>query len=113
MLRSSCSPGALPKRARRCWCWPPCSLSNMRSSETPRGLRIVGGVHRGRRLVAPFGEAVRPTSDRARDAMAIVEIAAREELPTPVGFTVIDDRVYGAARLMFLRYNGATTGGER
>ena len=203
----------------------------MRSSETPRGLRIVGGVHRGRRLVAPSGEAVRPTSDRARealfnilshgrfaaaglpfagrpvldafagtgalglealsrgasaavfiengrealcalrrniaalgeedrahiitgdatrspraalvcavafldppyrsglaapalsalasagwlapDAMAIVEIAAREELPTPVGFTVIDDRVYGAARLMFLRYNGAATGGER
>src|SRR5947207_12372912 len=69
MLQSSCSPGALPKRARRCWCWPPCSLSNMRSSETPRGLRIVGGVHRGRRLVAPPGEAVRPTSDRAREAL--------------------------------------------
>ena len=34
-----------------------------------RGLRIVGGVHRGRRLVAPPGEAVRPTSDRAREAL--------------------------------------------
>src|SRR5919206_3034570 len=34
-----------------------------------RGLRIVGGVHRGRRLVAPAGEAVRPTSDRAREAL--------------------------------------------
>src|SRR3954462_3100450 len=31
-------------------------------------LRIVGGVHRGRRLVAPPGEAVRPTSDRARES---------------------------------------------
>jgi 16S rRNA (guanine966-N2)-methyltransferase len=35
----------------------------------PRGLRIVGGVHRGRRLVVPAGEAVRPTSDRAREAL--------------------------------------------
>ena len=202
---------------------PPRSLS--------RGLRIVGGVHRGRRLVAPAGEAVRPTSDRARaalfnilshgrfavaglpfagrpvldafagtgalglealsrgagaaafiengrdalaalrrnvaslgeedrahviagdatrppratmvcaaafldppyrsglagpalsalaaagwlmpDALVIVEVAAREELPLPAGFTALDERVYGAARLAFLRYNGAATGGER
>src|SRR3954470_4644218 len=42
----------------------------MRSSDlTPRGLRIVGGVHRGRRLAAPAGEAVRPTGDRAREAL--------------------------------------------
>jgi 16S rRNA (guanine966-N2)-methyltransferase len=32
-------------------------------------MRIVGGNHRGRRLVAPPGEAVRPTSDRAREAL--------------------------------------------
>ncbi|HEX3953465.1 MAG TPA: RsmD family RNA methyltransferase, partial [Stellaceae bacterium] len=32
-------------------------------------MRIVGGVHRGRRLIAPPGEAVRPTSDRAREAL--------------------------------------------
>jgi 16S rRNA (guanine966-N2)-methyltransferase len=47
----------------------------MRSSEPGRrgsrigGLRIVGGVHRGRRLVVPDGEAVRPTSERAREAL--------------------------------------------
>src|SRR5437764_6503435 len=42
----------------------------MRSSEpSPRGLRIVGGRHRGRRLVVPAGETVRPTSDRAREAL--------------------------------------------
>ena len=35
----------------------------------PAGLRIVGGVHRGRRLVAPLGDTVRPTSDRAREAL--------------------------------------------
>jgi len=32
-------------------------------------LRIVGGIHRGRRLAVPPGEAVRPTSDRAREAL--------------------------------------------
>jgi 16S rRNA (guanine966-N2)-methyltransferase len=32
-------------------------------------MRIVGGKDRGRRLVAPPGEAVRPTSDRAREAL--------------------------------------------
>src|ERR1700676_1536884 len=46
----------------------------MRSSDAkpprkPMGLRIVGGVHRGRRLVAPPGEVVRPTSERAREAL--------------------------------------------
>jgi 16S rRNA (guanine966-N2)-methyltransferase len=200
------------------------------SRPSSRGLRIVGGVHRGRRLTAPPGEAVRPTSDRARealfnilshgdfaaaglpfggrpvldafagtgalglealsrgasaaafiengrealaalrhnvaalgeedrahvvagdatrppraalvctvalldppyrsglaapalsalakagwlmpDALAIVEVAAREELPVPAGFAVIDERVYGAARLVFLRYESAATGGE-
>lgn len=32
-------------------------------------MRIVGGKHRGRRIAAPAGEAVRPTSDRAREAV--------------------------------------------
>ncbi len=202
-----------------------------RSRQKPRGLRIVGGVHRGRRLIAPPGEAVRPTSDRARealfnilshgnfaaaglpfagrpvldafagtgafglealsrgasaaafvedgrealaalrrnvaalgeeerayvaagdatrppraalvcaiafldppyhsglaapalaalgaagwlaaDALAIVEVAAREEFSAPAGFAVIDERVYGAARLVFLRRASAATGGKR
>jgi 16S rRNA (guanine966-N2)-methyltransferase len=32
-------------------------------------MRIVAGKHRGRRLVAPEGLAVRPTSDRTREAL--------------------------------------------
>lgn len=206
----------------------------MRSSEPkpanrPTGIRIVGGVHRGRRLVAPAGETVRPTSDRARealfnilshgsfaasglpfagrpvldafagtgafglealsrgasaavflengrealtalrrniagldatdrayivagdatrpprapfayalafldppyrsglagpalaalaaagwlasDALAVVEIAAAEEFVPPAGFTIVDERVYGAARLAFLRRRPAPAGG--
>jgi len=196
-----------------------------------RGLRIVGGVHRGRRLIAPPGEAVRPTSDRARealfnilshgnfaasglpfadkpvldafagtgafglealsrgasaaafieserealaalrrnvaalgeadraqiiagdatrppraafacavafldppyrsglaapalsalaaagwltpDALVVIEVAAREELPLPAGFSMMDERVYGAARLVFLRRERAPIGDQR
>jgi 16S rRNA (guanine966-N2)-methyltransferase len=47
------------------------------------------------------------------DALTIVEVAAREELLAPAGFAVIDERVYGAARLVFLRYDGAATGGAK
>ncbi|MGF1611516.1 MAG: 16S rRNA (guanine(966)-N(2))-methyltransferase RsmD [Kiloniellales bacterium] len=32
-------------------------------------MRIVGGRHRGRRIVAPEGRAVRPTADRTREAL--------------------------------------------
>jgi 16S rRNA (guanine966-N2)-methyltransferase len=44
----------------------------MRSSDRssiPGRLRIVGGVHRGRRLVVSPGDSVRPTSDRVREAL--------------------------------------------
>ena len=208
----------------------------MRSSERrpvgrASGLRIVGGVHRGRRLAAPLGDAVRPTSDRARqalfnilshgsfaasglpfadrpvldvfagtgafglealsrgasaavfiengrealtalrrniaalseedraqilsgdatrparapfacalafldppyrsglaapaltalaaagwlaaDAVSVVEIAAAEEFPFPAGFARLDERVYGAARLVFLRREHAPAGEMR
>ena len=36
------------------------------------------------------------------DALAIVELGAREEFAPPAGFTPLDERVYGAARLLFL-----------
>ena len=35
----------------------------------PRGLRVIAGTARGRRLVAPEGDHVRPTKDIAREAM--------------------------------------------
>jgi 16S rRNA (guanine966-N2)-methyltransferase len=36
---------------------------------TARGLRVIAGSARGRRLVAPAGDQVRPTKDIAREAM--------------------------------------------
>ena len=37
------------------------------------------------------------------DAIAVVEVAAREPLAAPPGFAAEDERIYGAARLVFLR----------
>jgi 16S rRNA (guanine(966)-N(2))-methyltransferase RsmD len=47
-------------------------------------------------------------------AIAVVEVAAREPLGTPPGFTLLDERTYGAARLVFLRVaaNETTSGGS-
>jgi 16S rRNA (guanine966-N2)-methyltransferase len=39
----------------------------------------------------------------APGALAVVELAAREPLTIPAGFAVLDERVYGAARLVFMR----------
>jgi 16S rRNA (guanine966-N2)-methyltransferase len=36
-------------------------------------------------------------------ALAVAETAARERVPPPAGFALLDERVYGAARLTFFR----------
>jgi len=40
----------------------------------------------------------------APKALAVVELAAREHFAPPAGVTLLEERVYGAARLVFLRY---------
>jgi 16S rRNA (guanine966-N2)-methyltransferase len=40
----------------------------------------------------------------AADAVCALELGAREKLEPAPGFTVIDERSYGAARIVFLRY---------
>ncbi|MHA1598948.1 MAG: 16S rRNA (guanine(966)-N(2))-methyltransferase RsmD [Alphaproteobacteria bacterium] len=40
----------------------------------------------------------------ASGAMVVVEIATEENLAIPSGFEVLDERTYGAAKVMFLRY---------
>jgi 16S rRNA (guanine966-N2)-methyltransferase len=37
------------------------------------------------------------------DALVVVELAAREHLAPPAGFNLVDERVYGTTRLLFLR----------
>lgn len=63
-------------------------------------------------LAAPALTALRAAGWLAPQALAVVEIAVREELVPPAGFVLLDERVYGAARLVFLRREH-TTGDAR
>jgi 16S rRNA (guanine966-N2)-methyltransferase len=54
-------------------------------------------------LAAPALAALAASGWLTDDALAIAEIAGREALQPPGGFALIDERVYGAARLIFLR----------
>lgn len=40
----------------------------------------------------------------APGALAVVEVAAKEAFSPPAGFTVVDERTYGAARLVFVTF---------
>ena len=54
-------------------------------------MRIVAGRHRGRRLVAPEGLAVRPTADRTREALFNILGQGRGGGPPPLeGARVLD-----------------------
>lgn len=57
-------------------------------------------------LGGPALAALAATGWLTSDALVVIETAAREEVPPQDGFTLIDQRVYGAARLVFLRRGG-------
>jgi 16S rRNA (guanine966-N2)-methyltransferase len=56
-------------------------------------------------LAAAALEALAAVGWLAPNALAVVEIGAREPFAPPAGFTLRDERIYGAARLVFLRRN--------
>jgi 16S rRNA (guanine966-N2)-methyltransferase len=62
-------------------------------------------------LAAPALAALAEAGWLTAGALAVVEIGAREVFLPPDGFTVLDERVYGAARLVFLRCAGAPVSG--
>lgn len=57
-------------------------------------------------LAAPALAALDAAGWLAGESLAVVEIGARERLAPPAGFALCDERVYGAARLVFLRREG-------
>jgi 16S rRNA (guanine966-N2)-methyltransferase len=65
----------------------------------------------GSGLAAPALAALAAAGWLAPSALAVIEIAARERLPPAAGFTLLDERVYGAARLVFFG-RGAAIGGS-
>jgi 16S rRNA (guanine966-N2)-methyltransferase len=55
-------------------------------------------------LAAPALAALKAAGWFAPEATLIVEMAAREAFAPPAGFALFDERRYGAARLLFLRF---------
>ena len=55
-------------------------------------------------IAAPALAALAKAGWVAADALVVVELAARAGFVTPGGFALLDERGYGAARILFLRY---------
>ncbi len=55
-------------------------------------------------LAAPALAALGKAGWLAENALVIIELAAREDFAVPDGFAPLDERRYGAARFVFLRY---------
>jgi 16S rRNA (guanine966-N2)-methyltransferase len=61
-------------------------------------------------LAGPALAALAAAGWLAADALAVIETGARDAQTLPPGFTLLDERVYGAARLIFLRRDGGLKG---
>jgi len=61
-------------------------------------------------LAAPALEALSRTGWIAADALVVLELAARVGFEPPEGFTPLEERRYGAGRLVFLRPAGTAPG---
>ena len=74
-------------------------------------MRIIAGTHRGRRLVAPKGQATRPTSDRVREALfsiiGPVDDASVLDLFAGSGALGLEALSRGARRCVFAETDGA------
>jgi 16S rRNA (guanine966-N2)-methyltransferase len=64
-------------------------------------------------LAAAALKAIEATGWLMPEALAIVELGAREEFEPPAVFTLLDERVYGAARLVFLRRDATAVATRR
>jgi 16S rRNA (guanine966-N2)-methyltransferase len=58
-------------------------------------------------LAAPALAALAERGWLADGAICVVEISAPESFAAPAGFTPLDERRYGRAKLVFLRYGTA------
>lgn len=66
-------------------------MPKKKAQRVPRGLRVIGGSLKGRRLRAPSGREVRPTLERIRESL----------------FSILGDRVEGAVVLDLFAGSGA------
>lgn len=61
----------------------------------------------GQNLAAPALSALHTRGWVAPDAVIVVEVGKKEPFEAPAAFTVLDERNYGAARIVILRPTGA------
>ncbi len=77
-----------------------------RAAATPCGLAFLDPPYESG-LGVPALQGLVSKGWLADGAVCTVEVAAREVLDPPKGFSPIDARTYGAARIVFLRFGGA------
>ncbi|HUK61050.1 MAG TPA: 16S rRNA (guanine(966)-N(2))-methyltransferase RsmD [Stellaceae bacterium] len=70
---------------------------------TPCALAFVDPPY-GEELEASALAALAAAGWLAPGALVVLELAARADFTPPEGFTLLDERHYGAARILFLRY---------
>ncbi len=69
----------------------------------PHGLALLDAPYRSD-LTVPALTALAADGWLAAEAVVVVELGKDEELDVPAGFTPVDDRRYGAARMLLLEY---------
>ena len=80
----------------------PADATNPPRAQKPCGLVFLDPPYRGG-LAQPALAALAAAGWIAPDALCVVEAAAKEDFAPVAGFDRLDDRTYGAARLIFLR----------
>ena len=60
----------------------------------------------GEGLAIPALQGLAAKGWLAKDGIAVVEIGAKEELEPPRVYTLLDRRTYGAAQVLFLKFEG-------
>ncbi len=74
-----------------------------RAAETPCALAFLDPPY-GSGLAAAALEGLAAWGRIAPGAVCVVELAAREPFAPPAGFEAVDERTYGPARVVFLRW---------
>ena len=75
-----------------------------RAAKTPAALAFLDPPYE-QGLVAPALLGLKDKGGLADSAGVVCEVAAKEDFESPRGFAVIDERTYGAARVVFLKYS--------
>ncbi len=73
-----------------------------RTAKTPAALAFLDPPY-GSGLVVPALTGLQARGWTAEGALCVAEVAAKEEIDVPKGFEIVDERVYGAARVVFLK----------